>query len=344
VAGRPEGDLAPALRAARAVRARRAVLWGGLALSALLLWLALRRVDLDAMAGAFGEVRWWTVPLSLAVLALGVWLRVLRWRALFTPEARPPFGATARALLAGQLFNVILPARAGEALRVVVLSRETRGAPAEVVATAVVERVYDVLALLVLLLVAAPFLPHVSWLGAAAIAAAVVAAGIAVVAVAAARGVRRLHQRRRSLRPFISASRAQAWAFAGVRGLVALRRADIAVRGLALTLASWLVLAGAAAILLVGFRLDGDYGAGLLVLIAVNLVLVVPSSPAAVGPFEAAVLVALSAFGIDSSHALSYALVLHAENLFPFVVAGYAALHVHARVVKARAPARAAAE
>lgn len=311
------------------------MLWGGLVVSGVFLWLALRRVDFDAMGRAFGDVRWWTVPPSLAALALGVWLRVLRWRALFLGETRPPFGATARALLAGLLGNVLLPARAGEAVRVVVLSRETGTSRAEVIATAVVERLFDILALLVLLFLAAPFLPRVSWLGAAAVAAAVVAAVLALAAVVLARGDDRPLRRLLRLLPFVTDERAAAWAAEGVRGLVSIRRAHVALRVFALTLASWLVLAGSTTILLLGFRLGVGYDAGLLVVVAANLALVLPSSPGSVGPFEAAVLVALSAFGIDSSRALSYALVLHAENLFPYILAGYAALHVHARVVRA---------
>jgi uncharacterized membrane protein YbhN (UPF0104 family) len=50
--------------------------------------------------------------------------------------------------------------------------------------------------------------------------------------------------------------------------------------------------------------------------------MILPSSPAALGVFEAATVVALKAFGLDDSLALSYALVLHALNLFPYLVAG----------------------
>ena len=72
------------------------------------------------------------------------------------------------------------------------------------------------------------------------------------------------------------------------------------------------------------------FGAALLVVVSINLAMVVPSSPAAVGVFEAATLVALRAYGIDDSLALAYAVVLHALNFFPFVVVGLAVLYRHA--------------
>ena len=335
MAGRIQGDLGAALGAGRALgprrRAKRAAVWLGLAVSALFLWLVLRRVDFGATWRAFGEVRWWVLPPSLGLFAVGVWLRALRWQALFVPESRPRLGPTARALLAGLLFNILLPARAGEAVRVVLLSRETGNPRAEVIATAVSERVYDVLALLALLLVAAPFFPHVSWLATAAVVAAVLIVALVAAALVLVRhGDRPLRFLLRRL-PFMSEQAADGAASNLVRGFASIMRPGIALRAVVLTLASWLVLGGSAAVLLAGFSFGAGlgFGAGLLVVVATNLAMVLPSSPAAVGPFEAAVLVALSAFQIGSSNALSYALLLHAENLFPLLLAGYVAVHGH---------------
>jgi uncharacterized membrane protein YbhN (UPF0104 family) len=64
----------------------------------------------------------------------------------------------------------------------------------------------------------------------------------------------------------------------------------------------------------------------MLVVVAINLSLVLPSSPAALGVFEAATVVALRAFDVPRAEALSYALVLHLLNLVPFLVIGAALL------------------
>ena len=42
--------------------------------------------------------------------------------------------------------------------------------------------------------------------------------------------------------------------------------------------------------------------------------------------FEGATVVALGAYGVSRSDALSYALVLHAVNFFPYLVAGVIAM------------------
>jgi uncharacterized membrane protein YbhN (UPF0104 family) len=111
-----------------------------------------------------------------------------------------------------------------------------------------------------------------------------------------------------------------------MRGLVALREPRVALRGMALTLASWVVLGFSFWILTAALRLDVPVVAGMLVVVAINLSLVLPSSPAALGVFEAATVVALRAFDVPQAEALSYALVLHLLNLVPFLVIGAALL------------------
>ena len=71
-------------------------------------------------------------------------------------------------------------------------------------------------------------------------------------------------------------------------------------------------------------------------MIATTLVLVVPAAPGGVGQYEAASIVALSAYGIDRSRALSYGIVLHAVNLLPYLLVGYVALQRHWVAVRRR--------
>jgi hypothetical protein len=110
------------------------------------------------------------------------------------PRAPAAPRAVVEATLIGYLFNNIMPARAGEVARVAALTKRSSTPPAEIVGTVVVERVYDVFAVLLIFFCASPWLPHVSWIGAAAILAAVAAVGLAaVVAVLAIYGERPLH-------------------------------------------------------------------------------------------------------------------------------------------------------
>ena len=320
-----------ARRTTRQAVLRAAVPWLGLVVTVVFAYLAVRGVDWGrARAALRSSDPWWLVP-AFAALAVAVPLRAIRWRYLFAPETRPPLGATTRALLVGYFFNNVLPARAGEAARVVALHRSSDTSRAELAATVVVERVFDVLSLVVLLFVASPWLPNVSWATSAAILAGILGAGcVLVVAGVAVWGERpfRLLLRPLAFLPFLAEERLGRAALHLTHGLAAVRRPRLFLAAAVWTTLSWLGLALSTWFVLRAFHLGLSPLAGLLTVIAINLALILPSSPAAVGVFEAATLVALSAYGVSTSEALPVALVLHLLNLVPYLGAGAVVLRL----------------
>lgn len=302
----------------------------GFVVTAAAIYIALRGVDLGEAREALAESNLlWLVPAG-AVLAAALGLRALRWWSLFDPTHRPSVRAVTRALFIGLFFNSILPARAGEIARVISLHRRTATPRAEALGTVFVERLFDVLALLILLFASYPLLPEIDWLRKAALFGAAVVAGAGILVYVVVRYEERaIHVLLSPLRRLPIANLAERLEHAAVnatRGLVALRDPRLALRAMALTLASWLVLALSCWILLAAFSLNLPLVAGLLVLVTINLSMILPSGPAALGVFEAATIVALQAFDVPRAEALSYALVLHLLNLVPFLAAGVALL------------------
>ena len=317
----------------------RALVWAGVLLSLLFAYLAFRDVDLGALRTALARQNYLYVLPAGVALAGGVVLRAWRWQLLFEPSARPPLRFVANALLVGYLFNTILPARAGEIARIQVLGRRARISRAQVLGTVVVERAYDLIVLVGLLAVAAPFLPPVGWLKAALVLGAVLAAGLVAAALVVRRwGIAAARALLRPLRwlPARDDARIERIAASVVEGLAALRMTRLALAAIAVTAASWIALTTSAWLLLRGTQIEAGFGAALLVTVATNLVLVLPSSPAALGAFEAATVLALAAYGVDREAALSFALVLHALNALPYIPLGYGALVLHVRAMRAQ--------
>lgn len=308
---------------------RRAWIGVGLALGAALAWLGVREVDLDEVWAAVRRSEWiWLLP-SLGVLAVGVGMRALRWQLLFAAAHRPPLAAVTRALLVGLFFNIVLPFRAGEAARLVALYRRTRTSRMEIAATIAIERVYDIATLLLLLFAALPWLPDVAWVRTAGWLALglglALLAAVVVLTVGGATAVGRLLSPLRLL-PFFPAERLEAAQANVLRGLAGLRELRTGVVAVSLTTASWIVLAAAFWLVTLAFDLNLPFHAGILVLVATGLALVIPSPPAALGVWEAATVVALDAYDVPLSLAVSYGLVLHAVNVVPFLVAGIVVL------------------
>jgi hypothetical protein len=276
---------------------------------------------------------WWLIP-AFGAFVLATLMRAMRWRSLFATGRRPPRGPIVAATMIGYLFNNIMPARAGEAARVVALTQRAGTPPAEIVGTVVVERAYDVLSILIIFFCAAPWLPRVSWFGPAAVFAAVLAAVFAAaIWVLAVHGDRPLRFVLRPLArlPRLTQERVEGFTADLATGLSGLRDRRVAFEAFVWSIAIWLVSALWAWLVLLAFQPKLDFAAGVLVIVALGLAMILPSPPAAVGVFEAAALLALKAYGISQTAALPYALVLHVANFIPFILGGVLTLQLGAR-------------
>ena len=216
----------------------------GLAISVGFGWLAIRDVSWHAVRVSLGEIRPGWLVAALVLLAVAVWMRAERWRALFARGRRPPRRAVFWSLNIGYLFNNLLPARAGEAARVVALRREAGVPAARGAASVLVERLFDLASLAVLMLVAAPFLGSsrvaraTEWTS----AALVVLTALLLAAAGSARIRGRLAGVARRV-PFVRGPLARATATELGEGARALRDSGMAVQVAAWSMSSWVVLA-----------------------------------------------------------------------------------------------------
>jgi uncharacterized protein (TIRG00374 family) len=275
----------------------------------------------------------WLIP-ALIAFGFGNLARAMRWRSLFAHARRPPPGPMLNATMIGYFYISILPARAGEAARVLVLNQRCSAPAVEIVGTVVIERLYDLVAILVIFFAAEHWLPHVSWFGAAAVAAIVLAVLIAAAAtVLAVYGDRPVRLLLRPLRRFslFAGERLERTINELTHGLSGLRHGTIALEAFLWTVAAWMCSALCAYFVNVAFHLHLPFACGVLVVVAVGLSMILPSPPGAIGVFEGAALIALKAYGVPHSEALPYALVLHAVNLVPFIIVGVVLLQYNAR-------------
>jgi uncharacterized protein (TIRG00374 family) len=325
------------------VGARRHTRWAAAALAAAFTlgfsYLAVRNVELSELWRSLRESNYWYLLPSFAVLALAFFIRVLRWRFMFSAETRPGLLPTTEALLLGQFLNNVLPFRAGDAARIVALRSFGGPSLVETTGTVVIERVFDVLALLLLLFLTVPWLPEVTWIRAAGTLAIVltlaVAAAVVILRVYGERAVRVVLAPFARL-PFLSAGRVEAAVRNLTQGAITLRSFRLGALTFTLTVVSWILFGLSFWLLTLGFGFGLPVLAGLLIVIATGLSHLLPSAPAAVGVFEAAAVVALAAYDVPQSQALSYALVAHALNVLPFIFAGLFVLNLRRSVLASR--------
>lgn len=325
---------APRLGPATRRHSRRLLILAAVAVTLGFSYLALNGIDFkDAWRGLRASDYWWLIP-ALIAFGLGNVARALRWRSLFRRGRRPPLSTTLNAMMIGYFYNNILPARAGEPARVLVLTQRSSAPPVEITGTVVLERLYDVVAVLLIFFAAEPWLPTVSWVGTAAVVAGVLAVAIAIAAtVLVIFEDRPLRAILRPLRRYshFSGERLESTVEELVHGLGGLHDWRVALEGLAWTIVAWMLSSLCAYFVIVAFHIPVPFSAAVLVQVAIGLAMILPSPPAAVGVFEGATLIALRAYGVSRSQALPYGVVLHLVNFVPFVIIGARLIHYNAR-------------
>jgi uncharacterized protein (TIRG00374 family) len=128
----------------------------GLLLSAVCLWLALRRVPLSEMGRVFERANTGWLLAALLVQIIAVAARAWRWVVILRGAAR--FSDSFWAQSIGYLFTNIFPLRLGEMARIVVLAERSQLPVMRVAASAMVERLLDVATIVVALLLVLPWM------------------------------------------------------------------------------------------------------------------------------------------------------------------------------------------
>ena len=320
----------------------------GLLLGALFLALALWGVPLVALGEALAQMRTaWLLPVALLVL-VQYGLRAVRQRIMLDAIA-PGLGVRDHfAIVTIGFFCVnVFPARLGEAVRPLLLT-ERAGVPLGTgFALVLVERVLDLIAILVCLLAALAWvdLPErtveiagrrmaagdLARSAALLMLGPLLAAllGLALLGPAALRLGERaagaLADRVRAPLVHRTAGGLLRFARAFVEGLQALRSPGRLLAVAALTTALFLAMGAMMSALAHAFGLEDRIGfvPGLGVLAVTMLGIALPAPPGFAGVFEAAVRAGLALFGVRgealAGSALAYALVVH---WWPFLILG----------------------
>jgi uncharacterized protein (TIRG00374 family) len=299
----------------------------GLFIAAIALFLTYSKIDTTEVSATLSESDW---PLLLLVplpLALSYIFRIVRWRILLTPMGKVSSRQAAGPLLAGFMINSLVPARAGEVVRALLLSRKTGISRSSSLATVVLARLFDGLTLTGMALVALTFLwsqiqPEVR--------AGLIAAGGLYLLVLAAFVLLRLRRR--------SAMRLLLWPFrrAGVHFREKLERAlDSFADGLAVlqsgrellqviiaTIGVWSMIVLSVVPALYALRLPFLWYYPVLVIILAALGMLIPT-PAGTGTIHAALVFALPVLTtLSSSESGLLALVFHLTQFLPVILVG----------------------
>ncbi len=305
---------------------RSALFWIGLAVTIGTLVLAFRGLHWAEVGEAVGDANYGLLALALVILLAALYVRALRWGVLFYPRRGMRIGNLLGTMNVGYAVNNILPLRVGELARAYVIGEVENVSAAHALSTIVVERTLDTITVVAMLMVTLPFIDAPGWATGPAVFLGVGFLSLAVLlaTLSAARdramglvswGVRFLPERYRQ--------RTEEAVDAAVEGFAVLRQPAVVAQAAAWSVASWLLSALVMFVVLRALGLELPFTAGVFVMAAVSLGMVVPSSPGYIGVFHAIAIESLqNVFGVDRNGAASFALVQHAIiYLVPIVIA-----------------------
>jgi glycosyltransferase 2 family protein len=306
----------------------------GIAISAIFLYLAFRGQDFGEIGDALRQTSpWWVVP-ALGLYFIGVYLRAIRWRILLRSVA--PRATTAKLfpiIVIGFMANNVLPLRAGEIVRSVVIGREFGVRKTSALATIAVERIFDGITMLAFLAFSMIFVSLTSELQHLAIISFIVFAGLLLgltLIMYAGDFVTRVLQLVLGPLPDAVGARVERLVESFLGGLGVLKSRGDLVKVVATSIGAWALEASMYYLLAIGFgaqvRNVMDGAVTLLTTGVANLSTLIPGAPGYIGQFEYGVKLVLNgAFDVPESQALAYAILVHAALYFPITLVGLAA-------------------
>lgn len=300
----------------------------GLAIAAATLWLTFRNTDWTELQAVVSKASMLPLLLVLPLLAASYTFRVLRWRVLLIHLEAVPCRVLTPPVLVAFMLNSVFPGRIGEVARAMLLARKTRIPFSSGFASVVVARLFDGLSLTFLaLLVMASMWRDLT--GAIRSGLLMAGAGYVLVLLALA-ALRAWHGKAAGLlvRPLrMLGLKGPAGKLEGVltsfaAGLDVLRKPRDIVRAAALSAGVWGCLTASVIPVFWSLGIGFEWYTAPLVLVLSGLGMLIPT-PAGTGTIHYLLGVVFPVItGVPEPSAKAMAILFHASQFLPIIVAG----------------------
>jgi uncharacterized protein (TIRG00374 family) len=334
----------------------------GLLVSAICLYFVLRNVNWDEVWQHLQQVNVPLFFLSMLLMLLAYFLMTWRWQLLLDPLEIPDSHAVRRdgavlrtgvrghaslvnlygKVMTGYFFNAFFPARAGDLVRAYLLGRKTGLRKTTILATIVIEKAFDGIALLLILLVSLILLPPLGTSASTGIAPDVLAWASGIVLLGAIAGLILFYRYSDSIARFTERLLTRLHVpdrlrrlpvrlietFAG--GMHIFKTPRPLISAALISLVVWVVVAFMFLAALASFRSPFptelmSVGGLLFMTALVNLGLLIPALPGNVGTYELLCVAAMAVFKVDKELAVAFALVFHVGQLVVTLAVGLVA-------------------
>ncbi len=305
-------------------------------LALLILWLFGRKLDWGQVRAAVSHSNWYLLSLAVLVISAAYLFRAYRWGALLAPLSPAKLSDLFAATTVG-FGAVFLIGRAGEVVRPVVLPmRDPRIRASASFVTIMVERIYDMMAVVLMFGVNLLWFTPLSHSGVEFSRVRWAGMTLLIAAMSGLAGLTWFRKRSRSALGHLQ-KWLNKWQFIPARlshavisileQLARALRVLVDARELAVTIAwtamVWLAIALANLLVMRAFGLDFGIKETIFVLGWSLVGSLVPTPGGAAGAFHAATAAGLIFLGVDRETSAAIAIVLHVVDFGPAVIFGF---------------------
>jgi uncharacterized protein (TIRG00374 family) len=257
--------------------------------------------------------------------------KAARWQVLLAARKVPSFGRAFSVLSVGVMLNTFLPVRLGDVARAYLMGESEADSKVYILGTVAVEKVTDLLFLLLSLMVLFSQIALPEWLsGSARGMALVLAILVPCFMLLVWRRAFILRMVEWTIRFFPSA-----WqelllrqTRLGLSSLDIVRQPRLIIGLFGWSLIIWIISTLTNALVFLALGLAVPLWASLLLLVVLQVGTAVPSSPGRIGVFQYLVILTLSIIAMDKNVTLGYSLVLYLVIFVPIVlIGGYCLWH-----------------
>ena len=291
----------------------------GFLLSIAIIILLFYFIDFGEALRAFSQVK----PLELFIVFIlnfvVILFKSMRWQVLLDP--RPRLVVLYLTNLIGFMANTILPARAGELVRALILGKKENISKTTVIGSAALDRIFEGIGMFILLVIMPLIMDTPDWMKKGTLGF-IIFFSILLIGL-----ILFMKVNPDTIIKYIPLSDKTNTFLKGVleklqKGFEAINNIKTSSIATILSLLGWIVQVLMIHFVILSFGIHISPLAALMTLLSVNIAIMIPAAPGSLGTFELAVVLALGFFNIEKSLALSIALTYHFIQLIPVTIAG----------------------
>lgn len=298
--------------------------WIGIFSGLLFLYLALRNTDLHKTFGLIHDAVLLPIFISFLLRGLGLWVRAVRWQIILKPIKTTSSLNLFRVLCVSEIGNYLLPSRIGEVIRIVMVAKRETISRASALASVFMDRVLDLLALLVLFTSLSFLFDFPDLIQRGGIVAGIFLGLIAIACTLLLRFrklVERIFEAVFSKVPKLLAKLKELMN-RFIDGLVIMRKKRHMIQAVLISFFLWSSYGLAFYFVLVALNIDLPWYASFVTAATVGLAETVPSTAGYVGTVEFFGVAVLAGFSLEKSVGLAAVLLAHALQYVTVIVLG----------------------